>query len=187
MPSYLLLPFLAAWVFALSGLYFKRAFDEGAGVVSTLAATNLAMGLGFSWLVFLEPQPILCGLWWQPFVVGSAFFLGQLANFAALRLGDVSLVTPLMGSKLVLVAGLEILLAHSPARPAVLVAAVLTSIGILIMGLGNWRSSRRLGLTIVLTLACAFGYAVCDVLIHKWAKDFGSWNFSWVNLRDSRG
>jgi hypothetical protein len=54
---------------------------------------------------------------------------------------------------------------------------VLTSAGVLITGLTDFKPGRRTGWTTLLALLCAGSFAVTDVLIQMWAAEFGVLNF----------
>ena len=43
-------------------------------------------------------------LWWQPVLVALTFIAGQAFTFVALQRGDVSVATPMLGIKILLVA-----------------------------------------------------------------------------------
>ena len=57
-------------------------------------------------------------LWWQPVVAGALFFAGQVFTLLALTTGDVSVATPVLGLKIVLVALLSVVLIGDPDRRA---------------------------------------------------------------------
>lgn len=176
-PYYLLLPFLAAFVFALGNVFQKRAFHEGAGVMTAFALNNLVLGLAFLPLLAWSHDPIPRPLLWQPLVAGSAFFLGSIAGLLALRVGDVSLVTPLLGTKVILVAALSSVVFRHPLHPGQAIAAALTTLGVFVMGMTDFHPRRRLGVTTGLATLCSLCFAVCDTLIQQWSWAFGIGNF----------
>ena len=174
---YLILPFLGAWAFALSGVYFKRAFQEGAKVQRAMILANVSLGLVFLPLLLLEKKPIDWSNWHQPLITGTLFMIGQLTSFIALRVGDVSLVTPVLGSKLIFVAVLDATLAGTGWRMPVVVASLLTTVGVALVGLPGIKHPKKALLTTLLTLGCAFSFACCDISVQKWSEGFGLWNF----------
>lgn len=136
--------------------------------------TNLGLGLFFIPLIFLEKTVIDWSQWAKPVLIGAAFFFGHWLTFIALRRGDVSFVTPLMGTKVVFVAlGVVFLTGKSPGFP-LLVAAALTTIGIFVMGLGDLKGGTHLAYTVVVTLSSALLFGLFDVLVAWWAADFGA-------------
>lgn len=176
-PLYLLLPFLAGGIFALGSLCLKRSFREGATLPLTLFLTNCVVGLSFLPLLWLRPGPMHGELWYQPFLAGAAYFFGQLCNFLALRLGDVSLVTPMLGTKVIFVVLLGWIGFQLPLHPQQGIAALLTALGVYVMGASDRRPGQRVVLAIVLTLLSGVCFAMCDLLLQRWAGDFGLWQF----------
>jgi drug/metabolite transporter (DMT)-like permease len=174
---YLLLPLLAAVAFAAGSLVFKRAFQEGASLAHALVLNNVALGIAFLPLLLLDPKPIDWNLAWQPALTALAFVFGHFLNVVSLRIGDVSVATPLLGSKVVFVALFARLLFQWPVSTTQIVAAVLTTAGVLAMGIADLHAGRRTGVTIGLALGCASGFALTDILIQLWAADFGIFNF----------
>jgi drug/metabolite transporter (DMT)-like permease len=173
----LILPLIAAIAFAAGSLVFKRAFAEGASLSHAVVVNNVILGLLFLPLMAWDPHPIPWDRLHLPFVTASTFVAGHLFNVAALRVGDVSVATPLLGVKVVFVA----LIAHFafgwPMSGGQWMAAVLTSAGVLITGLTDFKPGRRTGWTTLLALLCAGSFAVTDVLIQMWAAEFGVLNF----------
>src|SRR5688572_9007105 len=101
---YLLLALIAAIAFAVGSMVFKRAYDEGAGVAHTVIVNNVILALVFLPLLLFESRAIPWHEWYMPMLTGAAFAVGHLLNAIALRVGDVSVVTPLLGSKVIFVA-----------------------------------------------------------------------------------
>ena len=174
---YLLLPFIAAISFALGSIIYKRAYAEGAGVVHALVVNNVVLGLLFFPLMWLDPEPVSWKLAHLPLIAAVPFALGHLMNVASLRVGDVSVATPLLGAKVTFVALILWVVFHEPLNASQWIAAGLTTTGVLVMGLTDLRPGRRLGLTTALALGCAAAFAVTDVMIQMWASRIGVWNF----------
>lgn len=185
MPIYLLLPLLAAAMYALASMLIKRAIQEGANAVQVFYLSNFIVSLVFLPLLFFESRPadLLTNLW-QPVLVGLAFFLGNLTTFLAIRKGDVSVVTPLMGTKVIFVAVFAVLLINEPPTPSLLLAAGLTTAGIFLMGYSDFR--RAAGSTalwsIMITLHSSSLFAIHDVLVSMWAGAFGPLYFMVISV-----
>lgn len=177
LPWYLLLPFAAAFVFALSTLFFKRAFQEGAGLMQAFVFNNVVVALVFQPLHATSGVPAGEASLWHPVIAGALFFVGQLCNFTALRIGDVSLVTPLIGTKVLFVPALAGLLFGEALRPGYGLAAILAVAGIFLMGATDLRPGKRMGATSLLALGSGFSFALTDCLIQRWAPAFGSLRF----------
>lgn len=176
-PIYLLLPLSAAVVYALGSISIKRALSDGVVVGQSFHLSNVVLGLVFLPLLFLGLATIDWTIVWKPMVMGTAFFVGHWLTFGAIRRGDVSLVTPLMGTKVVFVAlGVVVLSGKVPSVP-LWIAAFLTTLGIFVMGLGDLKGGSRLFFTIAVTLASALVFGVSDVLVSTWARGFGAMPF----------
>lgn len=174
---YLLLPLLAAVAFALGSMVYKRAYLEGAGVVHAVVVNNVVLGLGFLPLLALETRPIPWHDWHLPVLTALAFIVGHLLNMVSLRVGDVSVATPLLGSKVIFVALVGWLVFGTRLTAAQWTAAALATAGVVIMGLTDFRSGGRMGLTTVTALGCALAFAFTDTMIQAWGGGFGVWSF----------
>lgn len=177
MTLYLLVPLVAAVAFAVGSLVYKRAFAEGAGIAHAVILNNVALAVAFLPLFWVDSRPVPWGLVHLPAITATTFVLGHLLNVLSLRLGDVSVATPLLGAKVVMVALLGRVVFDWPVAPAQFVAAALATGGVLVMGAADWHGGRRTGLTILLALGCALCFAFTDVLIQLWAAPFGTFNF----------
>ena len=139
--------------------------------------TNLAVGVMFLPLLAWEKATVDWAQVWKPIIMGFTFFAGTWLTFVGIRRGDVSLVTPIMGTKVVFVAlGVVLLMGYSPSLP-LWVAAFLTAGGILLMGIADLKDGHHLVFTILITLASAGMFGLCDVFVSAWSSDFGALTF----------
>lgn len=177
MPYYLLLPLVAAIIYSLGSIVIKRALKEGVTMDQSFHITNLVLGLMFLPLLLLERSTVDWAQVWKPVLMGVAFFVGNWLSFQGIKRGDISLVTPLMGTKVVFVAlGVVILTGKVPSVP-LWIAAFFTAVGIFVMGIPNFKQGRHLYFTVGVTLASAAVFGVSDVLVSWWAADFGALTF----------
>ncbi len=174
---HLLFPFIAAISFAFGSMVFKRAFLEGAGVVHAMVINNLVLGLVFLPLLLIDHQPIPWHLSHQILITAAVFASGHLLSVLAVRIGDVSIATPLLGAKAVFVVLIGFFAFHWPLSATQWIAALLTSAGVVVMGITDLRPGQRKGVTTLLSLSCAAAFALTDVLIQNFAGNFGVWNF----------
>lgn len=174
---HLLLPLIAAIVFALGSMVYKRAYAEGAGVAHMLVVNNVALSLLFLPLFALESKPIVWSHWYFPCITALAYAIGHLFHILSLRVGDVSLATPLLGAKVIFVALLGWIIFGFQLQTTQWVAAGLATAGVILMGLTDFQQSGRLGRTTALALGCSAAFAVTDITIQKWGDDFGTFNF----------
>ena len=109
----ILLPLCAALLYVVGALLVKRSGDFGVGVWRTAFISNLTSALIFQLLLPLGGT-FHVELLWQPALVGVLFLLGQLLNYLALQRGDVSVATPVLGVKIILVALFTMMPSNSP-------------------------------------------------------------------------
>ncbi|MFT4640862.1 MAG: drug/metabolite transporter (DMT)-like permease [Verrucomicrobiales bacterium] len=174
---HLLLPLLSSLLYVTAALFFKQAASRGVGPWRTALICN-----GFTGLAFLALWPmggtfLGWSMLWQPLIVAGLFVSGQVLTFLALEKGDVSIVTPVMGIKLILVAFLMTWLLATSVKPALWVAATLSCLGIALLHRGPARRQAHVGRTIILALLAGAVYALFDVLIMKWAPAWGAGRF----------
>jgi len=170
---YLVLPLIAAFAFALGSMVFKRAFAEGAGVVHAVVINNVVLGLIFFPLVWFEPQPVPWANWHQPVLTAATFVVGHLLNVLSLRMGDVSVATPLLGSKVIFVALVGWWVFGTKLTSLQWLAATLATAGVLVMGLTDLQAGRKTGRTTLTALGCAAMFALTDTMIQAWGGPFG--------------
>jgi drug/metabolite transporter (DMT)-like permease len=168
----LVMPLGAAMLYVVAALLIKRSNDLGVGPWRTLFVSNLTGGLVFLTLLpFGGAFPV--ELLWQPAVGAILFFFAQLFNYLALQQGDVSVATPVLGIKIVLVALFSVLLRTQAVTPSLWVAAGLSSLGIALLHRTR-GAHHHVGLTILYAILTAVLYALCDVLMQKWVPQWGT-------------
>ena len=178
-PAHLLIPLACAFVYVLAALTIKRAGAFGVGVWRTSFVANWAMALVFlpAWLVFGgDVRPLLD--YWQPALTGLFFLGGQVFIFLALSRGDVSVTTPVMGTKVVLVALFASLLRVGDVPLQWWIGAGLSAAAVALLHAGERHGERRhVGATVALATASAASYGLGDVLMQKWVPAWGAANF----------
>ena len=174
-PAHLLFPFASSILYVAAALSLKRASEERAGVWRSTFVMNVTVAICFS-VMFLSgsvgPGPTPA---WQPAVIGALFVAGQALTMVALSRGDVSIATPVMGTKVVFVAVFVTLIAGDRLTADYWLSAAMSAAGIVLLNVGGPpRGGRRnLGLTIAASLAAASCYALFDVLVRKWSPAWG--------------
>jgi drug/metabolite transporter (DMT)-like permease len=177
MPLHLILPLAAGVVYVVAALFLKRAGEAGASVWRTTRICNLFAALFFAPLWWLGGNMPGMSSWWQPAVVASIFLLGQILTVLALRTGDVSITTPVLGLKVVLVATFTAVLLRESLSIWLWSAAILSSTGVALMQFGMPRSGNRVGANILLAGFAAAAYALFDVLVQKYAATWSAGRF----------
>lgn len=167
-----------AIIYALSSVFFKKAFLQGAGMARSFAIGNWILAAMFlPLLIWKAPQTD----WtdgWRPVLLGSLFLLGHLLTFIALRWGEVSLVGPILGGKVVFVALWSWGIGIAPEEGPDWLAVIAATVAVFFLGITDVRKKGSIPLTTILTLASANFFALCDVLIQLWAGSFGPVAFS---------
>jgi drug/metabolite transporter (DMT)-like permease len=169
-----LLPLGSSLGYAMAALCLKRAVDAGVGPWRMCFLSNVALSLAFMpALLWWEPGWRL-DPWWPPLVSGLLFFGGQLLTMLSLTRGDVSVATPVLGSKVVLVAFFLVVLAGESLGWRVWTAAGLTVAGIwLLQGGGLPENRARVLRTVGLAFASALCFSIADVVVQMWTRTIG--------------
>src|SRR5262245_19590592 len=175
-PLALLLPLMSAVLYVLGALLMRRAADFGVGFWRTTFVANLICAATFSPLLFLGGTFHL-RLLWQPAIVAVLFLFGSVLNFISLDRGDVSLATPVLGIKIVLVAVFAAVVTDELGKPSLWLAAVLSTSAIALL---NWTRSahhHHVTLTILAAGSSAASFALFDVLVQQWSSAWGIGRF----------
>lgn len=172
---HLLLPLASSLVYAAAAMLLKRAAVLGAGVVQTTAVINIATAVVFLTVLPLGGTLHIEALW-QPALVGMLYVLGQVTTFLSLKFGDVSVATPVLGVKTVIVAVLATLVLADEPPWQIWVAAVLSAVAIALLNVSG-GAKRRVLLTSFWALMSAACYSLFDVLVQKWSPAWGAGRF----------
>ena len=176
-PAYLWMPFIGGILFASSSLSYKQAFSRGARISQAFLANNLFLGAAFLPFAFFEPSHLPWNRAFQPLAAGTCFFAANLLNFRALRAGDVTLVTPLMGAKVLFVAVFAWVFLGATAGVAQILAAAMAAVGIFLLGFTETKGGKWLGPATAYALTSSATFAMCDILMQRWAAAFGVGHF----------
>ena len=172
-PLEFFLPLAAAFIYAVGALLSKRAFQEGAGFTRMLVIGNWIQFFFFIPLLFFITETPNWSQLHTALLTGCFFFVGQTCTFLAIRYGDVSVQSPVMGTKMVFVAVFATLFAGKVIPSMWWWGAFLSMIGVVLLTTGNIGKNKGnilVGALFALASAAAFGYS--DVLVAKHAKDF---------------
>jgi drug/metabolite transporter (DMT)-like permease len=168
---------MAAIVYVVGALLLKRAADLGADVWRTTRIINYTSALASAPLWFVGGTLPAASMWWQPPAAAMLFFAGQIFTLIALSTGDVSVATPVLGVKILLVALLTAVLIGDPIGARLWTAAALSTVAVAMLNVTSGHSHRRVGTTIVLAALGAAAYACFDVLVQKWSPAWGTGRF----------
>ena len=173
MPWHLFLPLLASMLFPVGLIAFKKAGQYGVGSWTITFVANICAVLVFSTWSLAGVQ----GTWsliWQPGVVALLFVAGQILTFLAIDRGDVSVATPILSVKVVLVAIMLTLLMGESLRLSVWLAACGATVGVgLIQQSASGVDARRYSFAAIFAVMAASCFAMFDVLVQHWAPAWG--------------
>ncbi len=170
----LLFPLISAVIYVAGALLLKRASDLGADVWRTTRIINYTTAAVAVPLWLLGGTIPDSSLWWQPPAAATLFFSGQVFSLLALNSGDVSVATPVLGVKILLVALLSTVLIGEPIGTRLWIAAALSTVAIALLNIDRGHARARVGRTIILAGLGAASYACFDVLIQKWSASWGT-------------
>ena len=94
-----------------------------------------------------------------------------------MNIGDVSVATPVLALKIMLVALLTVVLTGDAITPRLWTAAASSTIAIALLNIDRSRPHARVGTTIVFAALGAVSYACFDVLVQKWSPAWGTGRF----------
>ena len=174
-PLHLLIPLVCAFTYVVGALCLKGASMHGAGVWRSAFVASWVSALVFIPVWFWRgPLAVpLAEVWWHPVVTGALFMAGQLCLFLAISRGDVSVTTPVMGTKSVWVALFSSVLLAKPIPLSWWIAAGLGAVAVALLGVGRGGQHRRVGFSVAWTLVGAVLFSLCDTLAAKWAPALG--------------
>ncbi len=171
------MPLAAAMLFALGGLLLKRSAQWHVGVWRTTFVANMLAGVIFIPLLSLGGQiPSWFDLW-QPLVVALLYMLGQVTTLMALTRGDVSIATPVLGLKILMVAVFATLIIAKPLPTEIWTAAGLATLGIVLLNLNRGGHHHHIALSLGAALAGATTFGLFDICVQIWAPAWGVGRF----------
>jgi drug/metabolite transporter (DMT)-like permease len=174
----LILPLGAGFGYACGAVAIKRALSAGASGTWVNLLCNMVMAVFFQGLWILPGHPLTLSLMVPPIACGLLFFLGQIFTFKAIDTGDVSVATPLLGAKVLLVAVFSFLLIGKSLPHAIWAASVMASLGIALISYSPGGNHARLLEAVVWSLAAAAVFALTDVLVQRWVPSVGYSRFA---------
>lgn len=174
----LLIPLACAFTYVFSVLTLKRAAAFGVGVWRANFVANWAMLVAFLPAWFWQGGQIHpLSEYWQPALTALLFLGGQTFTFLALNCGDVSVTTPVMGTKVILVALFTSWLKAGEVPLRWWIGAACSSAAISLLHLGDRSGHRHVRQTVLLAFCSATSFSLGDVLLQKWVRLWGVGNY----------
>ena len=172
-PVYLILPLLLGLLFSISAMAYKRAMAEGMDIWRVIFYSNLATAILLLPLLSFAETPLPDASFYQPLVAGLAFFMGIILNVFALQRGDVSVATPVLGTKVLFVAVFTILVLGKPVLPSLWISAVLVAVALVILRGPANRVHHHFWETVFFAVGSSSAFALCDIFFQLWTRVWG--------------
>ncbi|MGF1525371.1 MAG: EamA family transporter [Candidatus Competibacterales bacterium] len=170
------LPLGAAVLYALAALVGKTAFSRGATVWQVAALVNTTLAALVMPLAFLGQGPWTAAMVGPALLCAGLVLAGNITNFLALHRGDVSIVTPVMGTKVVIVALLGWSLFGQAVTPMLWAAAALCAMGIALLQ-GSTPKGGSPWAAVGFGLASATAFAGVDASVAHFTQHFDPYRF----------
>lgn len=168
-----LLPLCSALGYTFAALMLKRATERGVGPWRVMVIVNCTAGVLFIPWWFKGGNPFAWTHLMHAILSGLTFFIGQILTFLALSRGDVSITTPVLGTKVILVALFAVWFSGEALTPSLWIAALLTTIATALLG-GEIRTNReRVIPSLLFGFSAATAYASADIQQLNWAPAWG--------------
>jgi drug/metabolite transporter (DMT)-like permease len=166
---------LASSILTVLGLLLlKRAQAQGTTTWTTLIVVTWTTAVAFSALTLIGGTMQPLSLVWQPALVGALFLAGLTFTFLGVQIGDVSIVTPVQGVKVLLVPALAVLVVGDVAGTRIWLAAAIAMGGIwFIQSTDETLDRSKVRISIGCALLAAVSLTLFDLLIQKWAPAWG--------------
>jgi drug/metabolite transporter (DMT)-like permease len=162
--------------YAFAALMLKRG-TQGAGPWRVNFTTNWVQAALFS-LLWLAPATHAASFSNASHAVisGAIFFVGQIFTFLALSRGDVSVATPVLGSKVVFVALFSAALGAEHIGGSTWLAVLLTAGATALLGLGHPKANKEaIVRSLIYGFSAAACYALTDITLQRWVHE---WSFA---------
>jgi drug/metabolite transporter (DMT)-like permease len=165
----ILLPLLAGIGYATAAVFFKFALRGGVNLWQVAFFSNVLLGLAFvaHWVCLHPSLPLYFSI--PALVTGLLFFVGQLLNVIAIQKGDISVATPMLGVKVLMVALFSALLISEPVSLEIWIGGIMILIAVLLLQGKFDVFNRRIVGCIALALMSCVAFALVDVLTQKYA------------------
>ncbi len=165
----LLLALAAGACYGLAAIFCKRALETGAGTFRSLAYSNWFITLCFIPFPFFAEEGFTRSEITLGSMLGVIFCVSQATCFLALRRGDASVATPIMGTKTLFVALFGFFIYTKSLPDQTWLAAILAVVAVVLLG---WpaKGSTPSFLSMGLAVLTAAGFGLTDALVPEFAK-----------------
>ncbi|MEP6670143.1 MAG: DMT family transporter [Chthoniobacter sp.] len=170
----MLVPLGSALGYAFAAMMLKRG-TEGAGPWRVNFSTNWVQATLFSLFWFVPTAHAASfGNVSHAVISGTIFFVGQIFTFLALSRGDVSVATPVLGSKVIFVALFSAALGTEKIGVSTWLAVLLTGGATALLSIGNPQADREAVFrSLLYGFSAAAVYALTDITQQRWVREWG--------------
>ena len=155
-----------------AAMLMRRAADFGIGFWRTTFVASL-VGAGRVRAALAPRRHFPCRLALAAGTVALLFMAGSILNFISLDRGDVSIATPVLGIKIILVAVFSTLLGSQAVTPKLWIAAALSTLAIALLNRTRAAHHHHVTTTILAAGASAASFALFDVLVQQFLQGLG--------------
>ena len=174
---HLLFPLLSSFLFVIGAMLAKQATSRGASPYTTTALANFFLAAFWGGVGVVRGESLPIESWGPAIALALAFVAGQLWTYLAFQFGDVSLATPVLGVKIILVAVISSLFSERPLEPRIWLASLLATIGVAVVhggGASRARSTKRAAIAIGFALLAATALSLLDVGVQHYGQAYGA-------------
>ncbi len=183
MPFHLLFPLFSSVVFVIGMMFAKNAISRGSSPWTGTFLANFWLAISWSAYAILNGEWLPVAAWWQAALIGLMFVLGQVFIYLAFQHGEISVATPILGVKVIIVTSMLAVLAGETIPGRVWCGAVLATLGVAFVQSGTRSTlkttlnTRKTFLTIVLAISAATAMSLFDVGLQSWGRQWGANRF----------
>lgn len=187
--AYEIMAFVAAITVSFAMLFTKKAYAEGARQNHVLIATTVFQPFIYILLIILNGEPVVN--WNQihwVLIYSALLAIGMLIGFKSISMGDASIISPIMGSKVVFVAIGTYIFSVGNISKEVIIGVVLCVVSIILLGIEFKKTDiekqdkygKDILLPILLALIAITFLGFSDIVIQEKAPEFNKLVFMLV-------
>ncbi len=175
---HLVFPLFSSFAFVFGITLAKQGISKGASPWTAVFFGNVWLAVICGSVAFAKGAVVPSSAWPQATLVASLFLAGQIFTYLAFQRGDVSVATPVLGLKVLIVALLTIFIAGESVPVRIWTAAALASLGIgLVQASGGTGAAGKRWLTIGLASLAALALSLYDVCLQRTGVEWDSDKF----------
>lgn len=172
------IPLLGAIIFSVGAIVMKSTMRWRIDAWRVTFLSNVSTMFVFMPLALLKGGQVHWPLLWQPLFTSVLFIAGQITTMMALTRGDVSIVTPVLGLKIILVAIFSTVLLGSALPSEIWLASGLATAGVALLNIsGRRQQTHNAVYSILMGLASASAFGLFDICVQVWSPGWGVGRF----------